>query len=62
MTDRKAMYGAIEEKLKHLFDGVVLPLEKKARILEKIHDLIKIAAANKHLPELLDLDEPAKSG
>ena len=62
MEGRKEMEAAFEAKLQGLFNGVVLPLEQKTRMLENIRAMIAIASANKNLPEVLDLDEPAKSG
>ena len=59
METRADMEAAFEEKLKHFFDGVVLPLENKARMLENIKGMIAAASANRNLPEALeDLDEP----
>ena len=59
MDGRAEMEAAFEAKLQGLFSNVVLPLEHKTRILNNIKEMLKIAAANKHLPEeLKDPDEP----
>ena len=59
MEGRKEMEAAFEAKLQGLFNGIVLPLEQKTRMLENIRAMIAIASANRNLPEALeDLDEP----